>query len=204
MDSLCFSCADVSKNLHDVLNCELDYRTSTGKKVYTWKFDIPTALRAAGHGCTFCSFVDYIFLKPYYDPQSLGLVPWKRASTVEEVSDVEFSAFASTTEPTASCVICSAHTFQGDGGLCYLCRPQIARYIARQPDKALGLRQSAMLSIRITFHRSSWSLDENTDVEGLTMSGYTHSNTSLNAEKRFRVDCSPGTFAVGYLPCCDC
>lgn len=130
MHSPCFSCGDMSENLYDVLlQSDLNYRTSTGKKEYICNFDIPTATRAAGPGCTFCSFVDYVFMKPYYDPQSLGPVPWKRATTVENVSDAEFSAFASATEPTAACVICSCHNSRRDDGLCYLCRPRIAQYI---------------------------------------------------------------------------
>lgn len=196
MDPLCVSCGDVSKNLQRILTSDLDYRTGIGKEDFVWRCSVSSILQAASQGCTFCTFVDYVFLKPEYDPQSLGSVPWKKASVVEDLTREEFSAFANgARDATTTCLVCSARVSKDDSGTCYLCRPRCARYIAAHPDTVSASGSPGMLSMTIAVRKSSWELDENTDVEGVSLRGHWGSSGiyPLNTgESVFRVDCPGG------------
>lgn len=196
MEPLCSACSDVSNNLHRILTSDLDLRTGIGKIEYTWTCDVAAALQAAAKGCDFCDFIKYVFLKPFYDPQSLGQVPQRAASKVDGLSDDEFSSVASRSRHGATaCLVCSAKVSKGDAGLCYRCRPRVARYVAAHPDKMAEQDVLGMLPMTVSIRRASWALDENTDVEGLSLRGYMEcsSRHALNTnETLFRVDCSSG------------
>ena len=198
MDHLCFACEDVSKNLGQILTSDLDLRTGIGKEEYVWKTYISSILQAASKGCNFCSFVDYVFLKPYYDSQRLGSTPWRAASAVDDLSDEDFLAFISGahTQPT-TCLICSRPATKSDGGICYRCRPRVARYLANNREYAARDDSAGLLPLSIAIRKASWALDENTDVEGVSLKGYveTSNRHPLNKnETLFRLDCESRMF----------
>lgn len=193
MGPFCPACADVSENLYQILTSDLDFRTGHGKTEYIWNTDVASLFSAAAKGCTFCNFVDYVFLKPYYDPQSLGPSPWRRASSVEDWSDEDFAKCFADEANGASCSICSERVWKGDGSLCYKCRPQIVRYVAHHVQALSS--GSPKLAVSIAIRKSSWALDENSDVEGLALKGHMESSSKvpLNTnEQYFRIDCLKG------------
>lgn len=194
MEPLCPSCGDVSNNVHSILTADLDIRTGLGKIEYTWKCDATNVVQAAARGCTFCAFIKYVFLKPYYDPQSLSPVPWRASSKVDDLTRDEFSrVMTKTPSGGTECLVCSSRVSKGDAGLCYRCRPRIARYIATNQESATERGATGMLPMSVAVRKASWALDEDTDVEGLSLSGYMESSSRqpLNTnEKLFRVDCS--------------
>lgn len=195
MESFCPSCGDVSNNLHSILTSELDIRTGIGKIQYTWKCDASVILQAAANGCNFCAFIKYVFLKPYYDPQSLGPAPWRASLKVDDFTVDEVSGMVNKTQSDViGCLVCSSQVSKADAGACYRCRPRIIRYIATNQELAATERgATGMLAMSIAIRKASWALDENTDVEGLSLSGYMESSSRhpLNTnEQLFRMDCS--------------
>ena len=193
MEPSCPTCADVSENLCQILTSDLDFRTGNGKTEYVWTIDVASLFSAAAKGCTFCSFVDYVLLKPYYAPQSLGPSPWRRASTVEDLSDEDFAKWTADEAGGASCSICSERASKADRSLCYKCRPRVVRYLAYHPEALQSGSRTPSISVAI--RKASWALDENMDMEGLALRGHIESSSKvpLNSnEQLFRVDCLQG------------
>lgn len=207
MAQLCSSCRDLSKNLHGILTSELDFRTGNGKQEYIWRSDVTSIVQAAARDCSFCAIIDYVLLKPYYDPQSLGSVPWRAASAVEDLTDENFVTAATDARgATSNCLICSTSVSKNDGGLCYRCRPRVARYVAMHREDTSVLDAAGIVPLTVAIRKTSWELyeDAETDVEGLALRGYIESSSrhplSTN-ETLFRVDCSSGMVILhGNLP----
>lgn len=192
----CSACGDVSRNILRIITSELDVRTSKGKDEYTWECDISTITQTA-RGCTFCRFVKYVFLKPYYDPQSLKAVPWRSASNVKDLTEEELSTLRYLVARGGSaCAICENTIFTGAGGVCYLCKPRLVRYLATEEHR-FDVHASWTLPFQLTFQKACWAVDENADMEGLAITTTSKQPLDTN-DQLFRVDCLDGTISLRH------
>lgn len=203
MVDFCPSCEDISRNLYRILAPDLDFRTGNGREEYMWHTDIAAVAQSAAQGCTFCGFVDYVFLQPYYDPQSLRDIPTRAKSHVKDLSDEQYELLTQGAgETITACVICSAHTSKNDAALCYKCRPRVARYLALHAAESQQDGRATTIAINFSVRKASWALDEGTDVEGIALKGYIESSSghALNTDEMlFRVDCNAGRVFLPHL-----
>jgi hypothetical protein len=80
METSCSACIDVSKNLGAVLSDSFE-RSETDRlrslPSYRWHCSFLDVIKASAAGCSFCKFIDYLFLERWYLNEKVPDLPWQ-------------------------------------------------------------------------------------------------------------------------------